>query len=53
MPDLALKPYRRGTRYLKAYKEFELLKSVLTHPHPSNSPRAYTDDLKDYDSIRE
>ncbi|KAK4143773.1 peptidase family C78-domain-containing protein [Dichotomopilus funicola] len=26
MPDLALKPYRRGSRYLKAYKEFELLR---------------------------
>lgn len=29
MPDLALKPYRRGNRYLKAYKEFELLRWVL------------------------
>ncbi|KAK4156502.1 peptidase family C78-domain-containing protein [Chaetomidium leptoderma] len=26
MPDMALKPYRRGNRYLKAYKEFELLR---------------------------
>ncbi|KAK3297549.1 peptidase family C78-domain-containing protein [Chaetomium fimeti] len=26
MPDMALKPYRRGSRYLKAYKEFELLR---------------------------
>ncbi|KAH6640889.1 peptidase family C78-domain-containing protein [Chaetomium tenue] len=32
MPDLALKPYRRGSRYLKAYKEFELLKSVPLPP---------------------
>jgi hypothetical protein len=32
MPDLALKPYRRGSRYLKAYKEFELLRSVLLPP---------------------
>lgn len=29
MPDLALKPYRRGSRYLKAYKEFELLKLLI------------------------
>ncbi|KAK4193086.1 peptidase family C78-domain-containing protein [Podospora australis] len=27
-PDLALKPYRRGSRYLRAYKEFELLRYV-------------------------
>jgi hypothetical protein len=26
MPDLALRPYRRGSRYLKPYKEFELLR---------------------------
>jgi hypothetical protein len=26
MPDLALKPYRRGSRYLKPYREFELLR---------------------------
>ncbi|KAG7289011.1 hypothetical protein NEMBOFW57_005372 [Staphylotrichum longicolle] len=30
MPDLALKPYRRGNRYLKAYREFELLRNMLT-----------------------
>lgn len=29
MPDLALKPYRRGNRYLRAYKEFEILRLVL------------------------
>lgn len=28
MPDLALKMYRRGSRYLKAYREFELLRLV-------------------------
>lgn len=26
LPDLALKSYRRGSRYLKAYREFELLR---------------------------
>jgi hypothetical protein len=25
-PDMALKPYRRGTRYLHKYKAFELLR---------------------------
>lgn len=28
-PDLALKQYRRGNRYLKAYREFEILRLVL------------------------
>ncbi|KAK3903334.1 peptidase family C78-domain-containing protein [Staphylotrichum tortipilum] len=26
VPDLALRPYRRGTRYLKAHREFEVLR---------------------------
>jgi hypothetical protein len=28
-PDMMLKPYRRGSKYLKKYREFELLKCVL------------------------
>ncbi|EHA57034.1 hypothetical protein MCOR27_009683 [Pyricularia oryzae] len=32
-PDLALKPYRRGNKYLKKYREFELLK--LKPPQPA------------------
>jgi hypothetical protein len=28
-PDLLLKPYRRGSKYLKKYREFELLRFVL------------------------
>jgi hypothetical protein len=38
MPDLALKPYRRGNRYLRAYKEFEILRLVLleTFLRPKN-----------------
>lgn len=25
-PDMALKPYRRGNKYLKQYREFEILR---------------------------
>ncbi|KAK4127700.1 DUF1671-domain-containing protein [Parathielavia appendiculata] len=28
-PDVALKQYRRGTKYLKAYREFEMLRLVV------------------------
>ncbi len=28
-PDLALKPYRRGDKYLRKYREFEVLRCVL------------------------
>lgn len=28
MPDLALKMYRRGSKYLKMYREFEVLRLV-------------------------
>lgn len=27
-PDLALRPYRRGNKYLRMYREFEVLRSV-------------------------
>lgn len=30
MPDLALKPYRRGNSYLKMYREFEILRLTDT-----------------------
>ena len=29
LPDMALRPYRRGTRYLKNFREFELLRYVM------------------------
>lgn len=32
MPDLALKPYRRGGKYLGNYREFELLRLVMHVP---------------------
>ena len=31
-PDTALKSYRRGNKYLKRFREFEMLKLVLPSP---------------------
>jgi hypothetical protein len=31
-PDLMLKPYRRGSKYLRRYREFELLRYVAPSP---------------------
>lgn len=43
-PDMALKPYRRGTRYLQKYKAFELLRLISycapkSHDKPLTSIR--------------
>jgi hypothetical protein len=42
MPDLALKMYRRGSRYLKAYREFELLRLVVVSLSSTRCGKALT-----------
>ena len=38
-PDKALSSYRRGSKYLKRYREFEILKFVAHHRNVVDQPR--------------